>query len=619
MEEKLTSCSSPLERAPPTQQQENHSLALREAGGGGGNASAFSPALSAPTRKRPRMHRQGLLMKPEISVSLDFRGAGPIKKMKRKGGGVFRMGAKSPLRGVSPRVGSNINPFAHLLGADEEGATSAQSSDGGNVTGTQPMVSPVSSQSPAGMLTVRAARIPTTVSMPRTVSGELLTPRNMSPSVMDGSAAGASGGGSVRSSKKFPPPPPLPRGHRSKIRLGPYQSPSPSSKSATGESARAAKRTRSPRDRYQQDFEEISLIGRGNFGSVFKVKKRLDGCLYAVKRTDRAFRGRAERKQMLQEVFALAAAATVATRSPSTNVVKGAEGAVANNSARPSEGAKRGAENLSQDSNGSVPLECPPNIVRYFNSWVEDGHLFIQTELCDHNLKQIAFDEELRSQKLPNEAALCEVLRQLLVGLNYLHIQGLVHLDLKPANLLLKNRVYKIGDLGMVTHADGSGSVEEGDSRYMAKELLADDWSQLPKADVFSLGASIYEVAIGRALPTNGEEWHAIRKGDLKLCTRFNRLAASPSADVAAASTTKSLPPIHVSMDFLRLLKRMMHPDPARRPTCAELLKEALLRSDVELRRAAKEDLLRRQFLSAVGHDPARPTSCPPRLFRPLH
>ena len=120
-------------------------------------------------------------------------------------------------------------------------------------------------------------------------------------------------------------------------------------------------------------------------------------------------------------------------------------------------------------------------------------------------------------------------------------------------------------------------------------------------------------------LPANGEEWHAIRKGDLKLYTRFNRLAASPSADVAAASTTKSLPPIHVSMEFSRLLKRMMHPDPARRPTCAELLKEALLRSDVELRRAAKEDLLRRQFLSAVGHDPARPTSCPPRLFRPLH
>ena len=276
------------------------------------------------------------------------------------------------------------------------------------MAGTLPMVSPVSSQSPPGMLTIRAARIPTTVSMPRTVSGELLTPRNMSPSVMDGPAAGASGGGSVRSSKvSASASSPTGTSQQDQARALPESI--TFLKVCHRRECEAAKRTRSPRDRYQQDFEEISLIGRGNFGSVFKVKKRLDGCLYAVKRTDRAFRGRAERKQMLQEVFALAAAATVAHEVPFHKCGERGRRGSTENSARPSEGAKRGAENLSQDSNGSVPLECPPNIVRYFNSWVEDGHLFIQTELCDHNLKQIAFDESCaaKSCRMRQHCARC--------------------------------------------------------------------------------------------------------------------------------------------------------------------------------------------------------------------
>jgi wee1-like protein kinase len=35
----------------------------------------------------------------------------------------------------------------------------------------------------------------------------------------------------------------------------------------------------------------------------------------------------------------------------------------------------------------------------------------------------------------------------------------------------------------------------------------------LTKADIFSLGASIYELMINEDLPKNGEDWHRIRKG----------------------------------------------------------------------------------------------------------
>eukprot|EP00931_Biecheleriopsis_adriatica_P060695 TRINITY_DN36465_c0_g1_i1.p1 TRINITY_DN36465_c0_g1~~TRINITY_DN36465_c0_g1_i1.p1 ORF type:complete len:497 (+),score=127.35 TRINITY_DN36465_c0_g1_i1:61-1551(+) len=302
--------------------------------------------------------------------------------------------------------------------------------------------------------------------------------------------------------------------------------------------------------RLKQEFCDVQAIGKGQFSTVYKARNRVDQCLYAVKKTTQIARGL--RQTQLKEVFALA--------------------------------------NVSMEAAG-----CP-HIVRYYSSWLEDGRLHIQTELCECSLRDSLLQRQKEEPRDPRfkEQEVVEVLRHVAAGLKVLHGLGFVHLDIKPDNILRargEKGIYKIADLGLAAAAMGTGcdDISEGDCRYLAKEVLRGHLSDLPKADVFSLGLVIYELCTNpKALPCNGPEWQQLREGNLEV-----ELLPAMAAPLVA------------------LLKSMVLFQPEKRPTCEAILQHpsvdptdaAQAALEEENRRCRAEAARNRQLADEYWHE----------------
>jgi serine/threonine protein kinase len=125
-----------------------------------------------------------------------------------------------------------------------------------------------------------------------------------------------------------------------------------------------------------------------------------------------------------------------------------------------------------------------------------------------------------------------KIIRDLLLGLSELHGQDIVHLDIKPGNILLgKNNQYKLADLGMarfLTKLTDEVNIPEGDCRYLAKELLSREVlnyiPDLKKSDIFSLGITVYELLTLSNLEKNGPEWRSLRDGSFEYPPKVKQL-----------------------------------------------------------------------------------------------
>jgi len=122
-------------------------------------------------------------------------------------------------------------------------------------------------------------------------------------------------------------------------------------------------------------------------------------------------------------------------------------------------------------------------------------------------------------------AQACDFIRQAALGLQHAHEKGLVHRDIKPANLLLavRENTVKVLDMGLARLSQGSdadataaGLTQEGTVMgtpdYMAPEQAEDTTTVDTRADIYSLGCTLYFLLAGSVPFAGGTLAQKLRK-----------------------------------------------------------------------------------------------------------
>lgn len=263
----------------------------------------------------------------------------------------------------------------------------------------------------------------------------------------------------------------------------------------------------------EKDFEDPISIGLGAFFTVFSVTAKHTGKRFAIKKSIKAAKGKMDRNEYTKEVTLWARV---------------------------------------------CGQTFHPNIVQYFSSWQEERHIYIQMELCDSTLTSYVERDTFEM----STAFLLSVCLQMSRALAHVHKADVAHLDVKPDNILIvenKQRsqgipTLKLADFGQALQKSDWPTVygREGDSTYLAGELLTATAVASPACDIFALGLIIFELATGLVLPTEGALWHKLRQGK--------------AADMMLDSKNEVAP------KMTNLIFDMLHPDPLLRPSANDLI-----------------------------------------------
>ena len=145
-----------------------------------------------------------------------------------------------------------------------------------------------------------------------------------------------------------------------------------------------------------------------------------------------------------------------------------------------------------------------PNIVTAFDAREVDGTAVLVTEF----ISGLDLGQLLQRTGALNVAEACEITRQVAVALSYTNSQGFVHRDVKPSNVMLSNDgEVKLLDLGLARLQYGDQERSEltgtgqtmGSADYIAPEQVADSKTVDIRADIYSLGCTLFKLLTGRA------------------------------------------------------------------------------------------------------------------------
>jgi serine/threonine-protein kinase len=189
-----------------------------------------------------------------------------------------------------------------------------------------------------------------------------------------------------------------------------------------------------------------------------------------------------------------------------------------------------------------------PNIVRSLDVGESNGFHYFAMEFVDGPTAR-----NLIREKRMNEKEALRIVLAVARALEHAHAAGIVHRDVKPANIMLSKdgQSVKLGDFGL---ARGQGPSELtlehaaiGTPQYLAPEQAASAANATARSDLFSLGASLYHLVTGQP-PFTGENL-------AEIFGKVIRAEFEPPESVVD----------DLSVDTLYLIHRLMRPNPRDR------------------------------------------------------
>ncbi|KAK8949614.1 Mitogen-activated protein kinase kinase kinase 2 [Platanthera zijinensis] len=203
-----------------------------------------------------------------------------------------------------------------------------------------------------------------------------------------------------------------------------------------------------------------------------------------------------------------------------------------------------------------------PNIVRYFGTVREEETLNILLEFVHGE----SISSLLDKSKIFPEAIIKKYIKQLLQGLEYLHSNGIIHGDIKCANIFYDIQgCIKLADFGAFKQVAILATMTEAKSMkrtpcWMAPEVILQAGHSF-SADIWSLGCTLIEMATGK--PSWSQQFEEV-------------------AGLFHIGTTKSHPPIpdFLSSEATSFLLKCLQKEPNLRPTASDLLKDPFFTED---------------------------------------
>lgn len=198
------------------------------------------------------------------------------------------------------------------------------------------------------------------------------------------------------------------------------------------------------------------------------------------------------------------------------------------------------------------------NIIYIFNHFKTEDKLYIILEYCPYGslMQQIYKNGPLSAHEFKRVAKQC------LIAINCCHQNGIVHLDLKPQNVLLdedfKVKLCDFGLAGFDKQEDTTFWTDHGTYYFYSPERFESKPFDPKKADIWALGVTFYCFVTG-TMP-----WFVNNLAELK-----EKISTTP-------------PPFSSKYDdkTIQLISSMIQVDPSRRPSAEELLKFPLFKDD---------------------------------------